>query len=52
MLTLIRGKQMVKKQLKNVVEVRIVEHEDKLMDVIEWLFWTLNIIMYPKNAKL
>jgi len=26
---------MVEKQLKNVVEVRIVELEDKLMDVIE-----------------
>ena len=26
---------MVKKQLKNVVEVRIVELEDKLMDVME-----------------
>ena len=26
---------MVEKQLKNVVEIRIVELEDKLMDVIE-----------------
>ena len=26
---------MIEKQLKNVVEVRIVELEDKLMDVIE-----------------
>ena len=29
------GKRMVEKQLKNVVEVRIVELEDKLMDAIE-----------------
>ena len=29
------GKRMVEKQIENIVEVRIVELEDKLMDAIQ-----------------
>ena len=43
---------MVEKQLKNVVEVRIVELEDKLMNVIEMANITQIFLFLSSSRKL